>query len=349
MSETPGWSSPDQPSNQPPPQQQPQHGPQYGYTMPPPPPTIKPGVIPLRPLGLGEIIDGAITTMRRHPKILIGGAAVVAAITQIVSLVVQLPFLSALTDVAAIDPNTATPEQVLDQFAATVPSAIVGTGVEALLVLLGTVFLSGFITVVAGHAVLGRPVTFAQAWEEFKPRLLPLLGATLLYGLMIGVVIFAFVALAVVSQSVPVFILATIAGVVIAIGLWVVFSLVTPALVLERCGVGTAFGRSRKLVNGAWWRTFGILLVAALITGVINSIVVVPFQLMGMAATGFSTDPAATLNVIYLVLVTIGAIIASTITLPFSSAVTVLVYVDRRMRAEGMDIELQRAAGHGGS
>ncbi|GAB2850038.1 hypothetical protein [Lentzea nigeriaca] len=327
MTDTPGWSSPDQQPNQP--QQPPQPPP--GYYAPPPPgpqPTIKPGVIPLRPLAVGEIVDGAVTTMRRYPKLIIGAAAVVAAVTQIVGLLVQLPFLDDVVNVATMDPNTVTQEQALEQFTGALAGIITGGLLSVVLVLFGTVFLSGFVTVIVGHAVLGRPVTFAQAWEEFKPRLLPLLGATLLSGLLITV------------------------GLVLCIApgvwVWVLFALVTPALVLERCGVGAAFGRSKNLVNGAWWRTFGILLLAAVISWVISWIISLPFGLAGAVSSGLSGDPTAALSAGSLVLSTIGAIIASTITLPFTSAVTVLVYVDRRMRAEGMDIELQRAAGHGG-
>ncbi|MEV6239344.1 hypothetical protein [Lentzea sp. NPDC051838] len=327
MSETPGWSSPDQQPNQP--QQPPQPPP--GYYAPPPPgpqPTIKPGVIPLRPLAVGEIIDGAITTMRKYPVLLLGAAAVVAAITNIVGLLVQLPFLADLTAAATLDPNTATQQEIVDRALKGITGFLTGTALSLVLALIGTVFLSGFITVVVGHAVLGRPVTFAQAWDEFKPRLLPLLGATLLSTLVIMV------------------------GVVLCIipGIWVgvMFSLIGAVVVLERGGVGTAFSRSRALVNGAWWRTFGILLLAAVISWVISSIIGLPFGLLGAATTGFSDDPTAALSAGSLVLSAIGGIIASTITLPFTSAVNVLVYVDRRMRAEGMDIELQRAAGNGG-
>jgi hypothetical protein len=328
MSETPGWSSPDQQPNQP--QQPPQPPP--GYYAPPPPgpqPTIKPGVIPLRPLGVGEIVDGAVTTMRKYPVLLLGAAAVVAAITQIAGLLVQLPFLDDLTSVATLDPNTVTQQEAIDQLTRGVTGFLTGTALSLLLLLVGTVFLSGFITVVVGHAVLGRPITFSQAWEEFKPRLLPLLGATLLSGLVITIGV----------------ILCILPGIYVG----VLFSLIGPALVLERCGVGTAFTRSRVLVTGAWWRTFGILVLAAVISWVISWIISLPFGLLGAATNGFSTEPTASLSAGSLVLSTIGAIIASTITLPFSSAVNVLIYVDRRMRAEGMDIELQRAAGHGGS
>ncbi len=289
---------------------------------------MKPGVIPLRPLAVGEIIDGAVKTMRTHPKLLIGAAAVVAAVTQILGLLVQLPFLDDLAAVATVDPNSMTQEQAIDQLTSGLVGLFTGVFLSIFLLLLGTVFLSGFITVVVGHAVLGRPVTFAQAWEEFKPRLPSLLGATLLTGLIVTV--------------------GSIFCLVPGIWLWVLFGLVTPALVLERSGIGTAFGRSKALVNGAWWRTFGILLLTVVIGAVISWIISIPFGLLGAASTGFSTEPTAALSAGSLILSTIGAIIASTITLPFSAAVTVLVYVDRRMRAEGMDIELQRAAGHGG-
>ncbi|WP_394621026.1 YciC family protein [Lentzea sp. JNUCC 0626] len=333
MSETPGWSSPDQPQNQPPQNQPPQYGqqPPYGYNQPPTGPTIKPGVIPLRPLAVGEIIDGAIKTMRAYPKLIIGAAAVVAAVTQILGLLVSLPFLDDITSMAALDPNSTslTQEQLENQLTGAITGFLSGTLLTVLLSLFGTVFLSGFITVVVGHAVLGKPVTFAQAWEEFKPRLLPLLGATLLSGLIITVGL----------------LLCIVPGVF----LWVMLALVTPALVLERCGVIDAFGRSRKLTNDAWWRTFGILLLTVVVSWVISWIVSLPFEGIGLAVSGgFGDDPTAVLNAGYLILATIGAIIASTITLPFTSAVTVLLYVDRRMRSEGMDIELQRAAGHGG-
>ena len=45
-----------------------------------------------------------------------------------------------------------------------------------------------------------------------------------------------------------------------------------------------------------------------------------------------------------LVLSAIGTGIASLVVAPFSAGVTALLYVDRRMRAEGLDVALQAAA-----
>ena len=43
----------------------------------------------------------------------------------------------------------------------------------------------------------------------------------------------------------------------------------------------------------------------------------------------------------------IGAIAAGTVTRPISAAVTVLLYVDMRMRKEGLDLALRTASGGG--
>jgi hypothetical protein len=100
-----GWGSPgygQRPSAPPPPppppgagQQQgwghaptPGGAPQYGWGPPlqaawqPP----KPGVIPLRPLGVGEILDGAISTIRANPRLMLGLSALVAVVTQVITV-----------------------------------------------------------------------------------------------------------------------------------------------------------------------------------------------------------------------------------------------------------------------
>src|SRR5664280_2211383 len=60
----------------------------------------KPGVIPLRPLGLSELLDGAIAIVRTYPKVTLGLSAIVMTVTQLIRLVINayyLPTLSGLT------------------------------------------------------------------------------------------------------------------------------------------------------------------------------------------------------------------------------------------------------------
>lgn len=62
----------------------PGYPPQQGYA---PPGVIKPGVIPLRPLGLSDIFNGAVNYIRRNPKATLGLTAIVVVAAQLISLV----------------------------------------------------------------------------------------------------------------------------------------------------------------------------------------------------------------------------------------------------------------------
>jgi hypothetical protein len=331
MTEGPGWAAPD-----PQPEQQPAY--QQPPPMPPPPPppgwgVPKPGVIPLRPLGVSEILDGAISTMRAHPKVILGVAAIVVTISQLLTTLSTYPLLDDVNRATNLG-SRASSDEMLDSLGA---SAEV-LGITLLITLPIRVFLSGFLTIAVGKAVLGQPVTFGEVWARVRPRLLSLLGLTLVYPAIAAVAVAMVILMAVVAG--PLAILVVL--VLIPLGIWayILFSLATPAFMLENAGIRRAFGRSRTLVRGSWWRVFGIILLAGIIAGIVAAIIVVPFTFLG---GGFESPVEATFR--YLALTTIGGIIASTLTEPFAAGVSVLLYTDQRMRREGMDIELARAAG----
>ncbi|HET9138405.1 hypothetical protein [Actinophytocola sp.] len=322
MTDGPNWASPDQ---QPGPQPAAAAPPPPGWQTPPSPP--KPGVIPLRPLGLGEILDGAVSTMRRHPKLTLGISAIVVTVSQLLILAGTYWLLDDIAAAATIDENTPT-----DEVFALLGKSLTVIGITLVVTLLFRVFLAGFLTIVVGKAVLGQPISFAEEWEQVRPRLLPLLGLTLVIpAIVFGAAVL--VALLVVMIP-PVGILLFIAAIPVAIWLFVLFSLATPALMLEHATVGRAFGRSRLLVRGSWWRIFGITVLASLLATVVALIINIPFNLI---AGNNITLAAVTLT-------TVGAIISSTVTEPFAAGVNVLLYTDQRIRREGMDIELARAA-----
>lgn len=118
---------------------------------------------------------------------------------------------------------------------------------------------------------------------------------------------------------------------------------------LEKSTVIKAFARSSKLVRGSWWRIFGITLLTGLIAFMVALMVVAPFQMIGIFAVGGGMDAledgSAQTAWGPLIFSGIGLIIAQTIIMPIQSGVTVLLYVDQRIRREGLDLELARAAG----
>ena len=109
-------------------------------------------------------------------------------------------------------------------------------------------------------------------------------------------------------------------------------------VVLEREGPAQALARSWRLVRQSFWRVFGIPLLAGIIVPVAGGILRLPFTFFG-AVLGRGIGGT--------VILVIGAIAAGTMTQPITAGVTVLLYVDMRMRKEGLDLALRTASGAG--
>ncbi|MGW1499370.1 hypothetical protein ACWCQW_12495 [Streptomyces mirabilis] len=317
-----------------------------------PPPAAKPGVIPLRPLGVGEILDGAVSTMRTYWRTVLGISLTVAVVTQIAVILLQGLVLddSASTDVLN-DPSATAGE-----LSRALGDTLLSSGVVVLIGLLGTIVATALLTSVTSRAVLGKSVTTAEAWRDARPRLPKLFALTFLLPLIAVAIItvgtLPGLLVAIAGSSSAGAALAVLGGLgagVVALWLMIRFSLASPALMLEKQGVLKSMSRSAKLVRGSWWRVFGIQLLATIIANIVASIVVIPFALIASALSGDgvagflggSGSPGWT----FLIVSGIGAVIGSMITFPISAGVTVLLYIDQRIRREALDLDLARAAG----
>lgn len=297
----------------------------------------KPGVIPLRPLGVGDILGGAFATIRTRPALMLGMTAIVVIVAQLAGLAATYPLLENLMAVPPLDQNTST-DVLADVFVDTM--AVTGIGLA--IVLVSRVLLSGFVTVVVGTAVIGRPQTFRDAWTATRPRLLPLLGLTLVYPVVLAGVVLVIFVLALLAG--PLAVLAAIAAVVVGIWLMVLFTFATTALVLENAGIGRAFGRSWQLVRGSWWRVFGITLLVSLLGGVVAFLVNLPFLAAGGGFSSLASPSVDVMTTEILVWSTLGSVVGSVLVEPFLAATTVLLYTDQRIRREGLADELARTA-----
>ena len=346
MSERQGWTTPDgwgAPASQAPSAPSPAPPAPWGSR----PVEVKPGVVPLRPLGLGEVLDGAVGVLRRYPRPALGLAALVALVTTAANVLLLVtafqPFLE--VDPVALDGgDTAALEGALG-------SAVAGGALSALLALVSGAVLTGAITAVVGKAVLGEPLSFGQAWAQVRPRLLPLVGLALLvlvlvYGVFVLALVAAGAAVAVGGTAAAlVAVPLVLGGAAAAAWLYVRFALAPCALVLERVGIRTSLRRSAVLVRRDWWRVFGVLLLTSAIGLFVSQVVELPFAVLGAGSPSALFDPDAdVLGTRSLVLAAIGGGLAATLVAPFTAGVRALLYVDRRMRAEGLDVSLAAAA-----
>lgn len=305
----------------------------------------EPGGIPLRPLILGDIFSGAVTLVRRNPAATIGISLIVLTCYGVVSTVITL--------LAGQQEQQAGPASIsgllAGQAARQTPRdlgvlAAVSLGL-LVLDLIANLLLTGLVTVAVGRGVLGHKVSIGQAWRIARPRLLALVGLTLLTTLIVaGTAVVAFVLIFVLVAAGGV--LGTVIGILVAIAvvcviIWlsVMFSLAAAAVVLERQGPGAALGRSWQLVRRSFWRLLGVLLLTALIIFIAGVVLSLPFTVVA-AVAGRTTVAAA-------VVTAAGGIVTSAITRPLAAGVTVLLYMDMRMRKEGFDLALQHAAASG--
>ncbi len=302
---------------------QPQYGqpqaPQQGYGPPPgaygptyPQPAHqwgpafadKPGVIPLRPLAVGEILDGTFATIRANVGATLG-------LTFLVVLVGQLIVLGVSLAVHNSDVGT----QITGIAAVTVVTQLI------------SVIATGAMIIVVGEAVLGTKISPGEALERIRGRIWRLFGLGLLVAL-----------------------LSLLGLVLLLVGyLWVavLLSLAAPVFVLEKTTVGEALRRSNELVKGDWWRTLGIGFLGYLVGGIIGGLLQLPFTIAaGSSANGFlsSTTDDSSISTSSEILLAIGRIVGGTISTPVIAGTIALIYVDRRIRREGLDLSLAQAA-----
>ena len=326
----PGWSADQPPASTPP-------GGGWGTPYAPPPPP-RPGIIPLRPLGVGELLDGAFAAIRRYPRATLGLAACVMLVVSVVQVLTEWYLLSGIEPPAAGD----TLSDAGDYFSRLGTASLISFVVTEL----ATLLLTGMIIAVIGEAVLGRPVSATDAWQRLRPQFWKLIGVSgltfliLLAATIPGIIVLVIGAVASSTALVVFGLLLSLAG---GIYIWPLFALAPAALVLERQGVTRALGRSRALVRRSWWRVFWILVLALVISTIVSGIISLPF---GLAGGGLTSIGGRTSGVHFtqLAISGIGGLLASTVARPFSAGVAALLYIDRRMRAEALDLALARAA-----
>lgn len=318
----------------------------------------KPGIIPLRPLSIGDIYQGAFAAIKTNARTMFGFTAALLGVVLVISIATNYAIINLVL------PNYLSPNSPYAAAFTSLSGSFSQLG-GSLLQVLATVLLSGLIVVAVSRSVLGRVASSKEVWERTKSKFLPLIGlniiTSIISGLMmiIGIAVF-FVLLASVASTaktetelfqglgitlVGLLILMVISALVSSY-LSIKFSVASPAMVLENLGVFAAIGRSWSLTRGNFWRLFGINILTAIITsmvaGIFGGIAGALGAIFVVVGSSSPEDVIASLNTTY-ILTMVMSTIAQLLILPFTSSVNALLYIDLRMRKEGLDVELRNA------
>jgi hypothetical protein len=329
--------------------------PSYGYiasTQPGWTPPPKPGLIPLRPLDLGTILGAAFRVLRRNPKPTFGAALLIqGSVYLLLILVVAGVTFGALSRI-----DSSTGQNAAQITAGATGLIVVSAIIPGLLAVIASAILQGIIVLEVSRGAVGEKLTFRALWKKARGRIGALIGwaavlvlaSTVLVGIIVVIIVFLAVSLGTggIIAAVLIGILAFFGLIVIYVWLGTKLALVPSALMIERMSIRDAVARSWSLTEGYFWRTFGISALVAVIVGVVSQVVSLPLNFIAPIA-GSLIDPqgqkgsgAIVLAAVLSVLVIVIAVIFQSITSVVQSATIGLIYLDLRIRKEGLDLEL---------
>jgi hypothetical protein len=206
--------------------------------------------LPLRQMGIGELVDGAVRLYRRDWLALTGIAALVLVPLTFIQLWVTQSMVSSV-DVLATDA----------EFQTTTTQLLLVTLVfAAVQLLIAQPFLVAAISRAAADAYLGEHVTLGGTLRYALSRLLAILWVTIitLFLTTIG------------------FILLILPGIFVAVRL----TLAPAVVVVEDVRGTSAVSRSWKLTAGHFWRVFATLILSGIITAVGAAIIQIPAEVI---------------------------------------------------------------------
>jgi len=256
----------------------------------------------LRPLEIGDVLDETFRTYRRHFLLLAG-----------ISVIFSIPLAAlsgygyfTLVNFAATQATSSNPGDFSSLLGAMVPIA---AGVLVNIAVLPLLY--GGVTYAVCQSAMGNAVTLWGALRGAFRRYFQVLFYYFLLGLMFSVGFCVF----------PLW---------IWIGVkWIA---VLPAMFIEDTGLFPAMGRSWRLVEGRWWRTFFILLLVFVLNYVV-SLALGAFLYLGQILLSLLLSPYLALAIYEGAVVLVSALVT-----PVLLIAIVLIYFDLRVRKEALDL-----------
>lgn len=312
------------------------------------PPAREP-FVPLRPLTLGQILAGAFRALRHNPVVTLVPAILFSLVATLGGTAFGLLVVEPLITSSGSGAGGYALYSWLSGFGAGGLGWVV---IRALAQGAGTI-QQGVSAMDVAHAVVGRRLTPGGLRRRTRGVRAPLLVWTLI--VVLAVVVGGALALALLGfLAVTSPVTALLAGVLVYPAAAIVLAwlgtklaFVPSVLVVERLRLGAGIRRAWRLTRGQFWRTFGIRLLCWGMIWFAAMLVAFPVQLLVGWFAGIIAGNGDVGD--YLVVMRVGDIVSAlaasvigSVGLVVTTATDALLYLDVRMRREGLDLELTR-------
>jgi hypothetical protein len=255
----------------------------------------------LRPLDIGDLLDETFRMYRRHFLLFAGISVILSIPAAALSGYTYYSLFGALLQQV----GTGQPLDV-NSLGATLGAIAVGLVINLLLV----PFLYGAVTYAACESALGREVTASGVVRGVLRRYFQLFGYALLI-LLMGIMF----------CLLPLW-----------IWIWVGWSVVMPVMFIENAGLIPAMGRSWRLVQGSWWRTF-LMIVLIFVLVYVARLALDAFIVLGQVVLQIVLSSVTTSWIFAAATAVVDSLVA-----PIIQIAIVLIYFDLRVRREGLDL-----------
>lgn len=302
----------------------------------------QPGIVALRPLSFGDFLVVPFRAMRFNRAVMIGTPLLLATASSLLTvLALWLAFQDPRLDITSSNGGGS---------GVTAPTVIVA--VIAVLSWLATdLFASAILVPAVARAFLGERITIKQAFAKVRPRIgalividLILFGIVAVYTVVIA---FAMVGLTAADDSGALALVASTFGqwlfVPLAAVLGVYLPAVKGAMILEGAGPRRSIARSLKLIPGRFWWTILILLVVRTVVGFVEQFSLGIGFIAGLFVA-FAPDTNPVILVVIALLIAVALIVTCILEYSLAGSVNALIYLDLRMRKEGLAFDMARAA-----
>jgi len=299
--------------------------------------SARPGIVALRPLGLGDVVDGSVKLARRNPRTVLGVAALANAAAAVPAVLLES------ASAAGSWMRSSGVAAVVD---ARSWAMLLGLGGTAYAVLL----LAGLLAPAAEEALLGHRPGLGALWAAVRPRVWALAATQLL---VLAALVLPWLVLvgglAAVSRSSVLAVLGTgalltLAAIAADAVLLPRLLFVAPVQVLDGLAPRAALRRSWALSKGRAWSTGGTFVLATVVAAVVFWVLQLPQWLVYNLLVGLFEPSQTVRDLASSFDFTLASLVSAILVSAFLAGTTVLRYVDARMRAEGYDLVLLRTA-----
>lgn len=296
----------------------------------PPPAT---GPVAIRPLNLGELLDGAFKLFVANWRTIVVVTGIFLVPLQLVSAYLQRDLLGGGMLEMIRDPAAT---QMFTEAGGIGEDLAILLGVAQSLVILP--LITGAVAAVVAASYLGGSLQAGEAlaagvrrwWALIASWLLLILASLLPLGLAAGILPLAATAGVPLVGVVLLGVVLVLGGIAGSLGVASLFAAAPAAIVVEGLGPLQGLRRSARLVRPRLLAVLGSLVVAVLLVSVLSMVLGGIPQFAGLMAG----------DRLGWVLVAVGGIAAGLVTTPLLAIVVTLLYFDGRVRQEAFDLRL---------